>query len=543
MLKSFLAATLCVLLFACSNDKKTASVPTFKQSPLDSAYAPIRPAVQKFSIDNSKVSRVKAANGTEILIPANCFVTASGDPVQQAELEVAEVFSLDGFITAGLVTISDGRLLISNGMLYINARSGKEQLQLQPGASLTVNMPTMANNSGFQLFSGDPTNWTVDSAMADIDYAMPLPLDLLYPEGKKTFWYCIEDAGGKGEKTHVIDTNIVDVTNSKYENTVIATEEFLYRTHTLRQMQYKMSYFINSDYYLKDNICGGQTFNYDLWKVYLEHPTRSLRESDSIANKMYVDYFHTNKDKLAAFFEEVNKYKRTTYYNWTDTNYYFDFRQQSMEDFFMETLKDFPAGRPKELKLIDSHGVNLSSSNVYEQLSTKGVATKEINEIMTYHFRRQSKIRELQKAKNMIVNKNALEQMYRSTVFSVSRLGWINCDLFYDDPAAGPARMYVSNSSGNQLDFIDWSLVIPALNARLSAHKDSTGLWTFTRNEKPYTKLPIGQEAVVTGISLQHDSLFFVSRKITIRDSLALAMPLQYIPKNVLKDSLSAAMR
>jgi hypothetical protein len=103
--------------------------------------------------------------------------------------------------------------------------------------------------------------------------------------------------------------------------------------------------------------------------------------------------------------------------------------------------------------------------------------------------------------------------------------------------------MYVSNSSGNQLDFIDWSLVIPALNARLSAHKDSTGLWTFTRNEKPYTKLPIGQEAVVTGISLQHDSLFFVSRKITIRDSLALAMPLQYIPKNVLKDSLSAAMR
>ena len=124
--------TLCVLIFSCiSNRNRVAqTVPAFKKSPLDSAYTPIRPAIQTFTIDNTKATTIKAAHGTEILIPAGCFVSANGDKVENAQVEVVEAFSLAEFVTSGLATLSNGQVLISNGMAYINAKAGNENLQL-----------------------------------------------------------------------------------------------------------------------------------------------------------------------------------------------------------------------------------------------------------------------------------------------------------------------------------------------------------------------------------------------------------------------------
>jgi len=539
-----LAATLCVLLISCFNNKNKGikTAPAFKQSPLDSAYATLRPAIQTFTINNSKVSRIKAKNGTEILIPADCLVSANGDKVENIQLEIVEAFSLPEFVTSGLATMSNGRLLISNGMVYINARSGNENLQLKEGASLTVSMPTMTKSDGFQLFTGDGSNWTPDSAMTETDYIMPLPLDLLYPEGKNFFWYCASDAGGPNVIYHLLDTNIVDILNSKYENTVIATEEFKQRYWHLFYMMENMSYFVNRDYYFKNFNITEQKFNYDIWKVYLDHPERSLRESDSIAKKTYIDYFNTNKEKIAAFCDEANVYARNYYDNWTDTNYVFDFRKQSLEEFFMVTLLGFPS-EAKPSKVINDHGVNLDAVNAFEQLAAKGVDKNEIIQIMEYHFRRQAKINKLKSIKEAIVNKDKLNKVFETTLFTVKKLGWINCDQFYDDPTAGKALMYVSNSSRNTLDYTDYSLIIPSLNVRLSAFQDSSGKFTFTQKNGDYTKLPIGREAVIIGVSLQHDSLFYAGQKIKIADELNTGLAMSYINKNSLKDSLQVALK
>jgi hypothetical protein len=35
-----------------------------------------------------------------------------------------------------------------------------------------------------------------------------------------------------------------------------------------------------------------------------------------------------------------------------------------------------------------------------------------------------------------------------------------------------------------------------------------------------YAKLPIGRSAVIAGISIQHDSIFFASKKISIKNEL-----------------------
>jgi hypothetical protein len=533
-----------LLLFSCVDKKikNAAGVSPFKASPIDSAYASVRPVVQVFTIDNNQVNKIIAKNGTEVLVPAACFVTADGKAVENVEIEVVEAFSLPEFVSSGLATVSNGRLLMSNGMIYINARSGNEILQLKGGNSLTVSMPTMTANGGYQMFTGDGGNWAIDTSMTNMDYAVTLPLNLLYPDGRNTFWYVITNTGGKNEKIYIYDSTIVSVTNPKYENTVIATEEFASRIWALRWMQDRMSYLTNSDFYFDRVDVEDQKFNLDIFRVYFDHPLRPLKESDSIAKKMYIDYYNANKEKLLSFFDAVNRHKREYYSNSSDTDYFFDFRKTSFETDYMRLLDFLPANE-KELLIVDDHGVKLESADASKQLAAKGVDQGEINTIMKYHFIRQEKIRQLSRQKTARENQGKYENLYQSTVFSVSTMGWINCDRFYDDPAAAKATIYVVDNSAESFEHIDFSLVIPELNVRLSAYPAENGKWSFTKKEGPYIKLPIGKDAVITGVSLKGDSVFYACREIKIGDGLNEVLTLKSIPKASLKDSLVRVLK
>lgn len=547
-MKTYLFALISILwlLQSCAGDpnKKIVTKTPFTPGPLEAAYRQARPPIQKFEIDNKKANTIKAANGTEILVPANCFIDGNGEVVSgKVQVELVEAFSLQDFITSGLATMSGDKLLLSNGMMYINASSGETKLQLNKNTSLTVAMPTMSASGGFQMFNGDGTNWKVDSAMTETDYSIPLPLNLLYPEGNRYIWHCLSSFPDGSDRYAYYDTSIVSFTDPKYENTYIATEEFRRRVWLLLSMTNSMSYFVNSDYYFDKTDCFGEKYNYDLFRVYYDNPNRSLAQSDSIAKKMYIDYFTKNQDKIAAFCDSVNKHKQHYYMNWTDTNYYFDFRKISLKDMYMQDLKIFPDQRPKEIKLINDHGVNLNADNAYDLLRAKAVDENEINQILTYNFRRQSIIKILQSIKDARADKEKLSKIYESTVFSVTTMGWINCDRFYDDPKAGKAEMYVSNGSGVNLKYIDCSLVIPDMNVRLSAYVDQSGRYSFTQKDGKYIKLPIGKPAVIVGVAVQNDSLYFASQKITINDGYSVGLPMHYINTKALNDSIRYALK
>ncbi len=536
-----------LILYSCtetSNKKSVTISQAFKPSPLDSAYSPIRPRVQTFTINTSRSNTVTAINGTQLLIPADCFTTAEGKSVEgTVQVEVIETTSLNDFVTAGLATVSNGRILESNGMMYINARSGNDPVEIKEGSSITVSMPTLGAAGEFKMFRGDGKNWNQDGNMSKEEYLISLPLDIIYPEGNKFFWYCIENAGQKGEKYWVQDSTIVSVTDKKYENTIIATEEFKSRYYYLRSMTEKISLFVNRDNYFDDQLCSNQKFNYDIWKIYFDHPNRSLKESDSIARKLYIDYFNSNKKKIETFCNEVNKnYSKHYYKDDEDTLIYFDFRKQSLEDWYMEVVRGFNF-ETKELKTINTHGVDLNAANAYEQLNDKGVSAQEINELLEYNLRRNVKIKNRQRYNEIDSKKEKLSAIYETTVFSVTIMGWINCDRFWDDPSAGKAEIYITNSSGANLDFIDCSLVIPDMKVRLSSFPAENGIYSFTKKEGPYTMLPIGREAVIVGVSMQHDSTFFAYKKINIKDGLRIGLPMQYIKSEALKDSLALALK
>ena len=73
--------------------------------------------------------------------------------------------------------------------------------------------------------------------------------------------------------------------------------------------------------------------------------------------------------------------------------------------------------------------------------------------------------------------------------------------------------------------------------------KRNNGLYSFTKENEIYTKLPIGKEAVVVGVSVQNDSIFYASKKIKIKDGISLDMNMKHITSQNLKDSLELIVK
>ncbi|MFK7775538.1 MAG: hypothetical protein AB8F94_25575 [Saprospiraceae bacterium] len=531
--------------FACQNDSIPERV-TFKSTPLDEVYQDLRPEVQEFSISNNQPNKIKAAKGTEIFVPENSFVDANGNPIKgKVEVKIIEAFSLEDFITSGLVTQSNGQLLISNGMINIDASAGGQAVELQEGKELTVSMPTMEKNmEGFQMFTGDGQNWEVDSSMMEEDYLIPVPLELLYPEGNFRLLYYLE--GGFSFQSYFEENNI-SLENEKYEKTLIATEAFQNRLQVLFMMTYNMSILEAKEYYMGDMKWKERKFNLSLWKTYFENLDKPIEELDKLARQKYVQYLVENEEALIQFSKDIKEQKNGDYhFPWIYCNGELD--DYSKEN-FLSILDYFSFTEKGRVKFINDHGVDLTSKNISQKLEERGLTSNEVNEILTFNFKRNSIIEKLERrkkimeereaqAKQRIEDRKKLTEYYETTSFSAKKLGWINCDRFYDSPEAKEAKILASNSSKIDLNFIDFSLIFPKMNARLSASKNEEGKYAFTSSGR-YSKLPIGEKAIVTAISFQDDSIFYAAQEIIIEENMQLDLNLEFSSKEELPDALS----
>jgi hypothetical protein len=260
--------------------------------------------------------------------------------------ELVEAQALKDFVSSGLATVSDEKLLLSNGMMYINATGNGQQLQLDIANPLTVTMPTIGSAAGFQMFTGNGTNGQADSTIIEEpDYEFTLPLQVLYPKGNQSLWYCLGSYPGGADRYYCLDTTVMNIMDKKFENTCIATFSFVNRYYRLLTMTHWMSYIKRGIKYIKEDECENNNFDLSLYKEYLGHPNRSFMETDSVVKSIYIKYFKINIRRLENFCDSVNKELRQYYANWTDTNYYFDFRKQSLEEQYLENVKDFPSSK------------------------------------------------------------------------------------------------------------------------------------------------------------------------------------------------------
>lgn len=122
---------------------------------------------QVFTIDPDKDTVIETSGGIIFAIPAGAFIGAK-DPMT---IEVREALTSFDVMKAGLSTTSNGALLETGGMFYLNARNGETSLKLNPEKPVCANVPTDEIRPGMQLFDGER------QADGSINWVNPKPME------------------------------------------------------------------------------------------------------------------------------------------------------------------------------------------------------------------------------------------------------------------------------------------------------------------------------------------------------------------------------
>ena len=144
------------------------------------SFGPDNITTQEYAINAEADTTIRGTGGTILSIDKNSFVDAQGNPVKgPIELELKECLTKADMVLGNMTTISNGRLLESGGMIYINATANEQTLRLADNKSIGVSMPADTILEGMQLFQGveteDGINWDNPVDLALVGVAEPEP--------------------------------------------------------------------------------------------------------------------------------------------------------------------------------------------------------------------------------------------------------------------------------------------------------------------------------------------------------------------------------
>jgi hypothetical protein len=113
---------------------------------------------EKFMIDNAKDTIIETKDGVVFGIPAHAFNSNSNT----VELEIKTALNAADIIKNGLSTVSNGALLQTAGMFYLNGFVNEQPVSL--AKDIAVSVPAATINPNMQLFDGvqdstGPINW------------------------------------------------------------------------------------------------------------------------------------------------------------------------------------------------------------------------------------------------------------------------------------------------------------------------------------------------------------------------------------------------
>jgi mono/diheme cytochrome c family protein len=102
------------------------------------------------SIDADKAYNLKTSKGAVIKIEANSFDMPAGAKV---DIEIKEAYNMQDILSAGLTTMSNGKPLLSGGMIYFDAATGGKPVKFLKEIGITI--PSRVYDKNMQLFKGE----------------------------------------------------------------------------------------------------------------------------------------------------------------------------------------------------------------------------------------------------------------------------------------------------------------------------------------------------------------------------------------------------
>lgn len=111
---------------------------------------------QVFKLNPLRDTIIETQNGIVFSVPAKAFLNKQGiAPTETIDVEIKEAMTASEIMKAGLSTMSNGQLLETGGMFYVNARVGEENLTIDKSKPLNANVPVNNNKKDMMLFKGE----------------------------------------------------------------------------------------------------------------------------------------------------------------------------------------------------------------------------------------------------------------------------------------------------------------------------------------------------------------------------------------------------
>lgn len=504
-----------ILILSCSNDSsdngssiEIEEVSIIVDSENKEVFENISETPQIFEINNKRDTFLQCNNGTIISIPQNCFVNNEGEIVtENIKLEIVEALSISDYLRYDLQTTSGENLLQSGGMVYINAKFNNDQLALNEGTSINVELPSNVSSPEFKIFNGNHDDqgnidWTETGS---IDNRMiPLPLSEL--NHKIYTAYRFTDTVSW---IHYMDSIMIN--NPKYENTFIATTEFEQRLAMLMPdaSQYwegHVDYMKNPKFDVWENVMTPDNVTLKIIcepvNIYLNNIDKPMYYSDSLVYDFLLK--KSNQDSIYYW-----KSDRTHKDQWNSRFGYYplSYFERKMKEKLTQPIQ------------FDSRGVDMTLPNAKDLLVQTGYSSAHAFEQIILKRRIDQIISERQEKKRIqeerVENQNKINKAY-TVAFEVNQLGWVNVDRFLNDEFSEEVVFNV-NITSNPVEYCDLTLILPQRNVAINGLKDNYGNYSFTTKGGNYRKLPIGESAIIIAISASQGKPFFAIEKLKIQ--------------------------
>lgn len=120
---------------------------------------------QTFYIQAGRDTTLIAKEGTQLVIPANILYRKNNIAKGQVKITMREYYKMEDILAAKLTTTSNGKQLVTGGMVHITAQQDEENLTVDPTRTITIKMPVDKDkyDNNMQLFTGQELHASSDN--------------------------------------------------------------------------------------------------------------------------------------------------------------------------------------------------------------------------------------------------------------------------------------------------------------------------------------------------------------------------------------------
>ena len=525
-----------IIFFSCKRKVKIIIEQVNKVSTIDPFKETVTPS-QHFSINTKEDNVIKGKKNTLVVFPKGCFINKYGEVENGAiDIELSESLEYGEMVLSNLTTQTNGKPLISDGMIFINATANGEQLLINKTNPIYIEIPTSYKIPEMKIFNGirdsnGNMNWVNQHEQTFFLTTVDINTLNFYPEG-----FELEVENGMPFRSHEIaDSKLKDslyyslsVSNgNELTNgfTAPKVNEAYYnnskRDTSLTQTQFELDHFF-------DKGCG---IDPAMIKV--------------IKDKKYGNTFIATKafeKRLQVIFKTCNKELLELYIKNIDKNL-FEVDSMAYEgltkisDFYAPTFLAFKEERLTNVKDANKISVILKSYYDKKYKSVKNDLDK-VNELAKEELKKHNIIAEKTIEKYNEVLKERETDRMQAYGFIQTELGWINIDNGTIPKDWSSMKLEVQINSNETFDRIYTYVIYESLKSLYRLNTDDNKLFYVGNVSDKEMLMPNFSQTKIITIAYKGAQLYFGSNQSETKTSNVI-QSLSLSSKDKLKEFLN----